>query len=261
MRPAACITLSWDDGHPLDARVADLMARHELRGTFYVPRRAERGTMSVAQIRALSQAFEVGAHTLDHVVLTRASDEQAWSEIQGSKHWLEDITGRPCHLFCPPAGRYAKRHLRMVEKAGYRAVRTVELLSRDWPRPHDALLCMPTSVQAWPHDARSYIQNAVKRGAPGNLWRYVAHRGSRDWGTLSEILLAETLRRGGVFHLWAHSWELEDCGVWRRLDDLMRLLQEHAKDAPALTNGEVCRLCAAPQPAVLADTTAPLVLP
>jgi hypothetical protein len=236
------MTLSWDDGHPLDMRVADLMLRHGLRGTFYVPRTAERGTMIEAQIRELSNVFDVGAHTLGHVVLTRTSDRQAYLEIAGAKHWIEDVTGRPCPLFCPPGGRYAERHLRMIERAGYRAIRTVELLSLDWPRRAGALLAMPTTVQAWSHDARSYVQNAVKRGALRNLWRYVAYGRAVDWPALSHMLVAETLLRGGVFHLWAHSWEIDEAGAWQRLDDVLRFLGEQRDAMPALTNMEVCSL-------------------
>jgi hypothetical protein len=242
MRPATYLTLSWDDGHPLDLRVADLMLRHNLRGTFYIPRVSEHDRMPIAKIRELSEVFEVGAHTLRHAILTRADDRQAWQEIYGGKRWLEDITGKSCSLFCPPAGRYAKRHLRMVERAGYQAVRTVELLSLDWPRCAGQLLSLPTSVQVWPHGGRSYVQNAIKRGAFTNLWRYVAHGRPIDWPELSRSLFSKALKQGGVFHLWAHSWEIEDCGAWQRLDDLMRFFAEQADQAPALTNGEVCRM-------------------
>jgi hypothetical protein len=242
MRTAACLTLSWDDGHPLDSRVAELMLRHNLRGTFYIPRASEHSRMPIAQIRELSETFEVGAHTLRHVILTRVDDGRAWQEIYGSKRWLEDITGKPCPLFCPPSGRYAKRHLRMAERAGFQGVRTVELLSLDWPRRTGALFSLPTSVQVWPHGARSYVQNAVRRGAFGNLWRYVVHGRPIDWPALSHTLFSEALKRGGVFHLWAHSWEIEDCGAWERLDNLMRFFAEHADQAAALTNGEVCRM-------------------
>ena len=93
---------------------------------------------------------------------------------------------------------------------------------------------MPTSIQAWPHDARSYLQNAAKRGALRNLWRYVAYGRAVDWPELSRILFAEMLRRGGVFHLWAHSWEIEDAGAWRRLDDVLRFLGERDNAIPAL---------------------------
>ena len=263
MQPAMCVTLSWDDGHPLDSRIAEMMSRHHLRGTFYIPRTSEHGTMSAAQIRELSQTFEVGAHTLGHVVLTRANDRRAREEIFGARKWLEDITGKPCLLFCPPGGRYAARHLRMIEQAGYCAVRTVELLSLDWPRQKGALLSMPTSVQAWSHDARSYLQNIAKRGSFRNLWRYMARGRAADWPELSRVILAEAHQEGGVFHLWAHSWEIEDCQTWKRLDDVMRFLADWRHNAPALTNGEVCGVAASRLPASAAwknfDSATPIV--
>jgi hypothetical protein len=44
----AFLTASWDDGHPLDFRIADMLERYGLTGTFYVPSRAETTVMSTA---------------------------------------------------------------------------------------------------------------------------------------------------------------------------------------------------------------------
>src|SRR5438552_7818919 len=98
MQRAAYITTSWDDGHPLDLRVAELLAKYGLRGTFYVPRTAQTETMTAAQLRELSGVFEVGGHTLGHVDLTTATEQQAWQEIADSRSWLEDSTGQPCSM-------------------------------------------------------------------------------------------------------------------------------------------------------------------
>ena len=49
------ITTSWDDGHPMDLRVAELLTRSGLPGTFYVPPSNSRPTLSTAEIRGLSQ--------------------------------------------------------------------------------------------------------------------------------------------------------------------------------------------------------------
>lgn len=46
--PATYITTSWDDGHPLDLRVAELLSEYHLQGTFYVPIAAEAGTITPA---------------------------------------------------------------------------------------------------------------------------------------------------------------------------------------------------------------------
>src|SRR5579872_2823021 len=64
MKSPTYITTSWDDGHPLDLRVADLLARYGIAGTFYVPATTAMGTMSAAQFRELIPNFEIGAHTL-----------------------------------------------------------------------------------------------------------------------------------------------------------------------------------------------------
>jgi hypothetical protein len=241
MKLATYITTSWDDGHPLDFRVAELLTKYGLRGTFYIPRTAENGTMTAAQIRELSLAFEIGAHTLHHAVLTRATEQQAWQEIVGSKSWLEDNTGLRCPMFCPPKGKYSDRHLEMIRKAGYLGLRSVELVSLDFPRPKAGLMLMPTTIQAHQHGRLAFARNAIKRMAFGNLWRFVAHGRSTDWLALTRSLLRQALECGGVFHLWGHSWQLQKTGQWQRLDEALRFMSGFASQAPVLTNGQVCR--------------------
>jgi hypothetical protein len=242
---SACITTSWDDGHPLDLRVAELLTRYALPGTFYVPMSAKRATVSSVQLRTLSRHFEIGAHTVDHVVLTRASDLEAREQIVRSRQWVEDNTGIVCRMFCPPEGRYSTRHLAMIEAAGYIGLRGVELTSLDPPRRSGRLMLMPTSVQAYTHPRISFARNAIKRGRFGNLWRYITLGRLNDWPGLAAILLRETIACGGVFHLWGHSWELQDSGQWWRLEGVLRMLGEVSQQAALLTNGEVCLRAAA----------------
>jgi hypothetical protein len=242
MKPATYITTSWDDGHPSDLRVAALLTKRGLRGTFYVPMTAETSTMTAAQIRELHSAFEIGAHTIHHAVLTELTKEGAWREIAGSKSWLEDTIGRPCRMFCPPKGAFSRPHLEMIRRAGFVGLRTVELASLDLPRRRAGLALMPTTVQAYPHGLAAFARNAVKRMAFANLWRFVAHGRSGDWPQLARSLLGQAIESGGVFHLWGHSWELQDASQWRRLDDVLQFMRDVAGDAPILTNGQVARL-------------------
>ena len=239
--PQAFITTSWDDGHPCDLRLADMLARHGLTGTFYIPRSIETGVMPESDIRTLSSKFEIGAHTLNHVFLSNTDDASARAEIAGSKSWVEDVTGQPCAMFCPPAGRYKSRHIPMFREARYTGIRTVELLSLDLPRLHAGLAEMPTTLQAFPHPAQNYLKNLTKRRSVTNFWLYARHGRSRNWATLARRLLARTLRVGGVFHLWGHSWELDQTAMWSRLDDVMKMLASVRDQAPCLTNGELCR--------------------
>lgn len=241
MNPAVYITTSWDDGHPLDLRVAELLSKYGLRGTFYIPMIAENETMPAAQIRELSLTFEIGAHTLHHAVLTEATEQKAWQEIADSKSWLEDNTGRPCVMFCPPKGKYSGRHLAMAKEAGYVGVRSVELLSLAFPRLKSGIMLLPTTVHAYPHGVIAFARNTIKRGAFENFWRFVAHGRSTDWPSLARFMLQRTLKCGGVFHLWGHSWELQETGQWQRLDEALRCMSEFAIQAPSLTNGQICQ--------------------
>jgi peptidoglycan-N-acetylglucosamine deacetylase len=239
-KPTTYVTTSWDDGHPLDFRIAELLKKYGLRGTFYIPKSAANETMTEAQLRGLGDEFEIGAHTLGHVVLTEVSNARALTEIEGSKAWIENATGKHCLVFCPPEGKYSDRHLEMVFSAGFLGLRSVELGSLDMPRLRKAGLLLPTSIQAYPHPARVFILNALKRACVGNLWRFAAIGRSDVWPELARSYFLEALKRGGVFHLWGHSWELEATDQWRHLEEVLRFLGEYAREARFLDNGGLC---------------------
>lgn len=67
--------------------------------------------------------IEIGAHTINHPILTRMEDEQARYEIVGCKKQLEEITGKPVQFFAYPNGKigldFDERHVQMVQEAGY----------------------------------------------------------------------------------------------------------------------------------------------
>ncbi len=240
MVSSSYITTSWDDGHPSDLRVAELLARYGLPGTFYVPRNAPTATLSPEQIRELSRRFEIGAHTLDHVILTKTADDQARRQILASKAWIEELTGRACPMFCAPQGKFAARHLRMMEQAGYAGLRTVELLSLDFPRTNGSLHIVPTTMQFYPHGPLTYVKNTLKRRASQNLWNYVRYGHGRDLEEMAAALLQQVQQHGGVFHLWGHCWELDQLNLWRRLEAVLKVLSEAARTIPAATNGQLC---------------------
>ena len=157
-----------------------------------------------------------------------------------SRIWVEDNTGVSCLCFCPPLGRCEGRHLRMIRKAGYLGLRSVELLSIDFPRRQAELLLIPTTVQAFPHRFSTFARNAIKRRAAANLWRFLLYGRAVEWPVMAEALLQHVIARGGVFHLWGHSWGAARVGQWRRLEDVLRLMGGLAAQAPALTNGQLC---------------------
>lgn len=234
------MTTSWDDGHPLDFHIAELLAKHSLRGTFYVPLENTRPTLSPARIRDLAGDLEIGAHTVHHRVLTELSPEQAREEIVESKSRIEEITGKECQTFCFPRGRYSKVHLRMVKAAGFGAARTVELLSLEPPLCRAGFSLIPTTVQAHPHSPIAYLRNAARRFRIPTLWNILRNVHGTDWAATAIALLERVRKTGGVFHLWGHSWEIEETGQWQALDRVLAAMGETGQSASCVTNSELC---------------------
>jgi peptidoglycan-N-acetylglucosamine deacetylase len=232
-------TTSWDDGHPLDLRIAGLLARHGLSGTFYVPRDVGWPTMAAGEIRELSSRFEVGAHTLDHLLLDRVADDEARNQLSGSRQWIEDVTGKSCRVVCFPGGKYRRRQLPLVCEAGYEAARTSELLSTQFPRRVNGLSLISTTVQVFPHSPFAYAKNAIRRMSLRNLVGTRALFCARDWLKLAQDLLQETVSQGGVFHLWGHSWEIEQQHQWGRLEAVLAMVAASRDKLINVTNSEL----------------------
>lgn len=218
------VTTSWDDGHPADLRLAELLARHNVAGTFYIPNTNIEGrpVISPAQIRQLEQHFEVGGHTRDHVTLAGCSKHEAAEQISSNKAWLEDAIGRNVTSFAYVRGYHTRTIRRLVRDAGFTYARTVENLS---DRPSPDRYRMPATAQFFPHASRIYIRNYMS-GRRG-LGRLMLLRGVLGKGRLQDRLRRTAeycAERGGCFHLWGHSWELDDHNLWPELDEFLACL-------------------------------------
>jgi peptidoglycan/xylan/chitin deacetylase (PgdA/CDA1 family) len=225
LNPRAYITTSWDDGHPLDLRLAELLRKYGLPATFYVPLDNKLPVLSPSQVRELSGEFEIGAHTVHHCDLLTAPDHVTRSEIIDCKSELEQICGRPCTAFCFPKGRFRRNHVRNVREAGYRTARTVELMSLELPSVRDGVAMMPTTMQAGVNGFSRVARNSLKRMRLENLFRHVRF-GKSDWVATAESVLEHVIRRGGVFHLWGHSWEIDQMRQWENLERVFALLAQ-----------------------------------
>jgi peptidoglycan/xylan/chitin deacetylase (PgdA/CDA1 family) len=228
------VTTSWDDGHRLDLRLAELLAEYQLPGTFYIsPRDAEfepRDRLPDSELTNFPQGFEIGAHTLTHPRLTRLDEKAAENEIADSKSYLEDVTGRAVNSFCYPYGLFAEQHVEIVRNAGFRYARTVKRFSRS--AGADPLQA-PTTVHAYSH--RVDIPQAVAYGKfnPATAWDVYSH-----WDRLAERLFDEVLARGGVFHLWGHSWEVDQHKDWTALRRVFDYISRRS-EVSYLVNGDL----------------------
>lgn len=233
-KPRVVVTTSWDDGHRLDSRLAEFLAEYQLPGTFYVsPRDAEfdpRDRLDDSEVVCLAQGFEIGAHTLTHPRLTRLDESAAQSEIADSKAYLEDITGRPVNSFCYPYGLFSPEHVQIVHSAGFRYARTVQRFSKG--AGADPLQA-PTTVHAYSHLIDIPQAIAYSKFNPVTAWDVYSH-----WDRLAEHLFDEVLTKGGVFHLWGHSWEIDKNKDWSALRRVFDYIS-HRSGVAYVVNGDL----------------------
>jgi peptidoglycan/xylan/chitin deacetylase (PgdA/CDA1 family) len=85
----------------------------------------EAQTLTLEQIAALAERVDFQAHTRSHPILPMCADHQAEDEIAGSKRDVERLRDGPCLDFAYPNGRYGRRELELVARAGFRSARTI----------------------------------------------------------------------------------------------------------------------------------------
>jgi peptidoglycan/xylan/chitin deacetylase (PgdA/CDA1 family) len=233
------VTTSWDDGDPHDLRIAELLRSRDLPATFYVPiiGYRQRKTLAAADLRALSSVgFEIGAHTVSHTNLPRLGPKELDREVRTCKETLEQTLGSGVLMFCYPNGRYDAEVIRQVKKAGYAGARTTRMLSVTAEfLPFE----MPTTVQAYPHPRVGYLRNLGRAGNITGLFKYVTELSRfESWVDLGKRLFSEVLEHGGVWHLYGHSWEIDELRIW---DDLREIFDyvSHRKGVSYVTNGQL----------------------
>lgn len=230
-------TTSWDDGHPLDLRIADMLSRHGLPGTFYVPLANREGgpVLGRDDIRSLDAAFEIGSHTRDHVYLKTIPAAAAAEQIADGRRLLEDSLGHAVSGFAYPGGKHDAAIRDAVARAGFAYARTTENFRIDLPPDS---FRMPTTLQIYPHRRDIYVRNLVARG-------HLAARGpvflraicQADLFARLRDLFAHARQAGGIFHVWGHSREIGELDLWKPLDLFFAHVAERLSAGEGVPNG------------------------
>ncbi len=239
----AFVTISVDDGYPSDLRAAELLNKYGLAATFYVPaHNPEQPVLTPEQVRQLSKRFEIGGHTMNHLPLNTLSDEQASQEIVEGKQWMEDLIGERVLAFCYPRGKFGQRVAGLVRKAGFVGARTCCLNLHGYT---DDPFMWGVSTQAHNHTKGIQLRHAMlERNFQGMFNFLTTYKSATDWAIHFEHALDHVQIRGGVAHLYLHSWEIDERNDWQKLDSVFRSISER-KSLRRVTNGELFAMCTA----------------
>ena len=239
-------TCSIDDGHPLDLKTAELLDKHGLNATFFVPIKNREGSnvMPRHSLLELAKRFEIGSHTHDHYYLKNLDVRRTYYQIAEGKRQLEDMLGIEVPGFCYPGGKYRRKDIELVRACGFRYARTTVNLCLD---PGDQAFEMPTTVQFFPHERAVYMRNFVKsghwlrRGMP--LWLAVQHE---HWLERLYALFDYACGHGTAFHLWGHSKQIDELHAWRELDSFFSYVSGKVELRDRLTNSQLAQRAFSP---------------
>ena len=125
------IALTFDDGYRDNLYVAaPLLQKYKIPFTVFVTTSFVKNRtapfLSPEELRELASlpGATIGAHGSTHVSLTLHDDPTVRREVGDSKHYLEDLLGKPVDSMSYPHGAVSPRIRDIVEDAGYRAAGT-----------------------------------------------------------------------------------------------------------------------------------------
>jgi peptidoglycan/xylan/chitin deacetylase (PgdA/CDA1 family) len=179
--------------------------------------------MDEKNVLSLSHKFEIGGHTINHTRINKVSSELFTNEITGCYNWLSDLLGTPPISFCFPGGVYNHEAIDHTLNTGFKVIRTTELLN-PWFDTHASVF--PTTLQVYEHSKFTYIKHLCKRLKIQTLMLFMKSNSSNDLIKLLEFYLTHLQLNGGCFHLWGHSWEIEENNLWTKLEDIFKIMSD-----------------------------------
>jgi peptidoglycan/xylan/chitin deacetylase (PgdA/CDA1 family) len=234
-------TTSWDDGHPLDRKLADLMARHGIAGTFYCPLKNMEGlpVMQATDLRALDGPFEIGSHTLEHAYADRMPAARWQAQVERGKSELEGALGHGVQGFCYPGGKLTRGSRDTVAAAGFAYARTTENFRAECG---DDPMRVPTSLQFFPHPRGVLMRNYLARGRLGGRFALAtACLATGDFEQRLHHALDACQGAYTTFHLWGHSWEIDSHGLWPQLERFFAHVSSAIPTHARVTNAAALR--------------------
>lgn len=245
------VTTSWDDGvEALDLKLANLLKKYELKGTFYFSKKLKfKNKNSVfreikdEEIKEISTTQEIGAHTLNHFNLKEINEFSAREEIGNSKRWLEKLIKKPIKMFSFPYGATDERIVKMVKENGFIGARTTEVFKTNIENS----FLMGTTLHFlsfFPRNKECKFIEKLKIFRQRIIGNYKAIQKFKlpvnslfGLNVLAENIFNQTLKEGGVFHIWGHAWEIEKYNLWDDLEKIFKLISKH-KNILYLSNSE-----------------------
>jgi len=204
------VIFSFDDGHKLDLKVAELLKAYKMPGIFFIPNTCQ---LTEEEISSIAKDFEIGGHTYSHPEdIKRLPQELIEIEVGDNKDWLENFTNYKLRWFAYPSGRHNEIVRQVVKDAGFKFARTTLVNCSKQLSEQD-----PFKIETTIHfrdDRKEYY---------GRTWLNQA----RDF---INTAITENKKVNYLFHFFGHSLEIEKNNSWDELEILLKDLKYLAEN-------------------------------
>lgn len=111
------IALTFDDGpsNKPTSKILDALKKYKGHATFFVLGQRVQYYPEIVH-RAIKEGHEIGNHTWDHPLLTKATKEKAKKEIEDTDQLIKELTGYDTSLIRPPYGAISEELKKEQEK-------------------------------------------------------------------------------------------------------------------------------------------------
>jgi peptidoglycan/xylan/chitin deacetylase (PgdA/CDA1 family) len=137
------VTITFDDGRESNTTAADMLAAHDMSGTFFLNSGniGKPGYLTLAQVdKMAAQHQEIAGHTITHPHLDELSDNEIARQICGDReNWL--AWGFPVRNFAYPFGNASAEAAEIVHDCGYNSARTLGDVPLDDPPSIPCQMC------------------------------------------------------------------------------------------------------------------------
>jgi len=134
------LALTYDDGpnDPHTFRLLEVLAKHDVRATFFLIGRYARQRPDIAR-ELITAGHRVGNHTFTHPLLTFKSAAETRKELSQCRAALQEAIGEHSNLFRPPFGGRRPETLRVARELGFEPVMW-NVSGYDWNAPPAAVI-------------------------------------------------------------------------------------------------------------------------
>lgn len=200
-KPEVKIEYSFDDGYKLDLKIAEVLNKYGLKGTFYIVLDwiGLENYLTWDDIKELDrQGHKIGSHTISHPSdLKLLYEEQLHYEIQNSKDLLETALGHKITSFSYPRGRADERVKRKVIESGYLEARGTGKTGI-------------TKIED-----KFYLPGTI------HIFQRNEYEGKLILDYAKEVI-NKVKKEGGYINIWGHSKEINENNLWDVLEEVIK---------------------------------------